>query len=192
MYKLVLKGNTYPYRRKLKRLGYAYNHDKNRYEKEFASYPSKKDIGRIYYFPGVKHEVIDTSQSRSADYRKRFFDSYKRTKRIKGKDYYRCVYCGRLLRREKIQVDHLYPVKMAETNYHVRDKLKKQGCLSVNDPKNLVPACGYCNKRKGAKMGWWIIQGKLGKSESYWRIRRIILASATVIALYMLLTVFST
>ena len=45
---------------------------------------------------------------------------------------------------------------------------------SVNDPKNLAPACSRCNKMKGAKGGIWLIRAKLGSYKWYWVLKNVL------------------
>ena len=47
-------------------------------------------------------------------------------------------------------------------------------CGSVNDIRNLAPACRDCNSKKSDKMGLWVVRGWLGKYKLYWIILRII------------------
>jgi len=48
---------------------------------------------------------------------------------------YRCAYCGS---DEKIEQDHIRPLSRGG-----------QHCV-----ENVIPACSYCNRRKGAKLDW--------------------------------------
>ena len=101
---------------------------------------------------------------RRADYRRRFFRSHKPDI---GKRYI-CVYCGKWLKREKVSVDHLYPIGQASRDVRLQKKLSRQGIRNINDPKNLVAACQSCNARKANQMGLWILRGKLGRHPGFW------------------------
>lgn len=74
---------------------------------------------------------------------------------------YRCVYCGRKISKNDMEVDHIVPVKAASHNFLYRLMVPPEG---VNSLSNLVPACHKCNRRKGSKCGFWLIRGK------FWRI----------------------
>lgn len=115
----------------------------------------------------LRYYVVSSFSSRSGNYRKQFFT---KVRPFVG-DYYFCVYCGRLLHRKDVTVDHLYPVGKVRKLPRLQRKLRKQGILSVNDVKNLVPACEKCNAHKAAKMGLWIIRGKLGRHPYLWVLR---------------------
>lgn len=45
---------------------------------------------------------------------------------------------------------------------------------SINDLRNLVAACSRCNSKKSAKMGIWIIRGKIGRHQHLWIFRHIV------------------
>ena len=85
---------------------------------------------------------------RGSSYRKAFFDAHAP---IFG-DYYFCAYCGRLVRSDKVSVDHLYPVGRAGKSVTMQKLLKKKHFSGVNDPRNLVASCKSCNQKKGKKM----------------------------------------
>ena len=61
---------------------------------------------------------------------------------------------------------------------------------SVNDPKNLAPACSRRNKTKGAKGGIWLIRAKLGSYKWYWILKNVFtvgLIAALVIMLFIIM-----
>ena len=86
----------------------------------------------------LRYYVVSSFSSRSGNYRQQFFT---KVRPFVG-DYYFCVYCGRLLHRKDVTVDHLYPV----------GKVRK------------LP-------RLQRKMGLWIIRGKLGRHPYLWVLR---------------------
>ena len=94
---------------------------------------------------------------------------------------YRCVYCGKLMRREDLTVDHLYPVGEASASIRLQERLKAKGLSGVNDQKNLVAACPCCNRKKGNRMGLWILKGKLGRLTWYWPARKLLRCSAVIL-----------
>lgn len=123
----------------------------------------------------------DEYGTRSSDYRGAFYRAYPPS--FHGR--YFCAYCGRLIKGRTLTVDHLYPVARVSQSAPLRKKMKRQGINGLNDPKNLVPACWNCNKKKGTKMGLWIIRGKLGRSARLWYVRwclRIIFLAAAAAA----------
>lgn len=130
----------------------------------------------------VKFEINNDFGKRSATYRTEYF---KHNKPI-YKKFYRCVYCGRLLSRRKITVDHIYPVKKVNESTYYQDKLKRMGADSVNDYRNLVSACFRCNAKKSAKTGWWIIKAKIGSMKYYWLVVHIIEFIIFLLILYNL------
>lgn len=57
----------------------------------------------------------DEKYSRSVDYRRKFF---RHKKGLFNSEYYRCVYCGCIHKKDKITVDHLIPVyKVEQSSY---------------------------------------------------------------------------
>lgn len=119
---------------------------------------------------GLTVKIDNDFAERSSNYRAMFFKTYE--PQI-GK-YYLCAYCGKLLTKEKVTVDHLYPIKKVKTSQKVQQKFRKMGYKDVNDPRNLVPACSKCNSRKAAKMGSWIIRGEIGRITRLWIIRKTV------------------
>ena len=62
----------------------------------------------------------------------------------------------------------------AQKKTSARMMLAVKRCGSVNDIRNLAPACRDCNSKKSDKMGLWVVRGWLGKYKLYWIILRII------------------
>ena len=116
--------------------------------------------------------------ARSSNYRKAFFDTYKRP--IDG---YRCRYCHRKVPDEKIEIDHIYPVKKAKTK-EGQKYLRRHGIENVNDPRNLAVTCHRCNRRKAANAGVWLLKARLGKYESYWVVRRVVITALLILIAY--------
>lgn len=116
-----------------------------------------------------KKYCCDNQYTRSRNYRNDFFA---KNKTVSGR--YRCAYCGRKLAREKITIDHIFPVHCMEEYPAVRKRAALFGIRESNALKNLVPAYRRCNLRKGTRMGWWIIKGFLGRMSWYWPIRKMI------------------
>lgn len=87
--------------------------------------------------------------------------------------HYHCVYCGRKISKKEMQVDHVVSVYQAKHSILARLFLKINGINDVNDPKNLVPSCAKCNKRKGKYSNGWVISAIIGKNYNIWKIRKI-------------------
>lgn len=115
----------------------------------------------------IRYYVVSSFSSRSGNYRKQFFMKI----RPFVSDIYFCAYCGKILHKKDVTVDHLYPVGKVRKSPWLQRKLRRQGILSVNDVKNLVPACEKCNQHKAAKTGLWVIRGKLGRHPYLWIFR---------------------
>lgn len=98
---------------------------------------------------------MNDKYTRNSSYRNEFLSA---VQPVRGK--YRCVYCGRRVKPEKMQVDHVVAVHLAQRGFLAKLLVPK----GVNDISNLVPACRRCNRRKGSKGGLWIIRGR------FWRI----------------------
>lgn len=117
---------------------------------------------------------------RSTNYRSKFFSNEKKKKK------YHCAYCGRKLKEEDVEVDHLVPVIKAKNNWLVRFSLRLNGIKNINDPKNLVAACQKCNRKKSSKMGLWVIRGAIGRYKMFWFIRNTLLVLLLLAAVYAL------
>lgn len=108
---------------------------------------------------------------------------FAKNKTVSGR--YRCAYCGRKLAREKITIDHIFPVHCMEEYPAVRRRAALFGIRGSNDLKNLVPACSRCNLRKGTRMGWWIIKGFLGRTWWYWPVRKLLRLTVILAVAYL-------
>ncbi len=106
-------------------------------------------------------------------------------------NYYFCAYCGRLLPKDRVTVDHLYPVGSASRDLKLQKKLKRH-IRGINDPDNLIAACRACNQKKGTEMGRWIRRGKIGRHAWYWELRwsfRFALAAGVIFLAVWLIAV---
>lgn len=115
--------------------------------------------------------------------REKYEDTFAKNKTVSGR--YRCAYCGRKLAREKITIDHIFPVHCMEEYPAVRRRAALFGIRGSNDLKNLVPACRRCNLRKGPRMGWWIIKGFLGRTWWYWPVRKLLRLTVILAVAYL-------
>ena len=136
----------------------------------------------------LKYKINNAYGSRSADYRRQFFMA--NPPHI-GKRYF-CAYCGRLISRRRVTVDHLYPVNKASRSIRLQTKLRRMGIKNINSVRNLVPACKKCNGHKGTKMGLWILRGRIGKSPEIWVFRHTLRLLTLSIVLYIVLTQYWT
>jgi len=118
----------------------------------------------------LRYGIADEFGERGTEYRRTFF--------LNNKPHlfggYFCAYCGKLLPPSKVTVDHIIPVGVANKDLNLRKRLKFLGYKNINDPRNLVAACGRCNKSKGTRMGSWVIKGRIGRHPSVWMIRHSI------------------
>ena len=87
-------------------------------------------------------------------------------------------------------VDHIIPVAKTQKNAIARILLSMKGCSSVNDIKNLAPACRNCNLKKSDKMGMWIFRGWLGRYRTYWVVLNIIKALSVLLMILGILYIF--
>ena len=166
-----------PYAAKIEGLGLRYAGG-GKYTGHRMSLGQESRVRRFAETHGARFFFDDEYGTRSADYRKVFYKAYRPA--FRGK--YFCAYCGRLISGRTLTVDHLYPVAKVSKSVKMRKKLKKQGINGLNDPENLVPACAWCNRRKGTKTGLWVLRGKLGRSAKLWYARWTIRIVAAVSA----------
>lgn len=183
------KATTYEYRDELFRSGYRLvkkNNGHSYFEKHIKDKKYESILIEINHFKakGLIVETIPDNYTRSKNYREKFFKNAEPVKK------YRCVYCGKRLPKEKITIDHIYPVAKASTR-RGKKHLKKKGIYNINDEKNLAPSCKHCNSSKGQKAGIWILKAHLGQHEWFWKIRAIllfILFAACGISTYIAIT----
>lgn len=140
-------------------------------------------LKKYCYENHLKFYIDNEYGTRSKDYRARFFNSHRP---VFGR-YYFCAYCGRLMSKRRMTVDHLYPVAKVSKDPELQKKLKRQGIGDLNSEKNLVAACYRCNQAKGAQMGDWIRKGKIGRHAWVWVLRwmmRIVFVVAIGVAVW--------
>lgn len=169
------------YEKYLKKRGYRF--DGSRYTKQTRK---EQEVLWAKEFCRKAHLVFYYDNEfgiRSRNYRTRFFREHPANRRGR----YQCVYCGRYFKKDKITIDHLYPVAVVSRDLRLQKKLKKAGISSLNAPENLVQACLMCNKHKGTRMGRWIIKGKLGRHKGIWAIRKGLRAAAVLLILFLIL-----
>ena len=150
------------------------------YEKKDCSKWEKNKMFHFCRRRKLSLDAVPTQYTRSRNYRNEFFA---KNKTVSGR--YRCAYCGRKLEREKITIDHIFPVHCMEEYPAVRKRAALFGIRGSNDLKNLVPACRRCNLRKGTRMGWWIIKGFLGRTWWYWPVRKLLRLTVILAVAYL-------
>ena len=110
----------------------------------------------------------DVRFTRSRDARRNFLA---KKKGLFGSNLYVCAYCGKLVRKKNMEVDHCIPVHSAKTNVFVRNYIRLLGLFQskeereegINGTWNLVAACSNCNGEKSSKTGFWIVRGIIGR-----------------------------
>lgn len=122
---------------------------------------------------GLRGRYYEEKYDRNTTYRQTFI------KKNPPRDgFYQCVYCGRLLRPNDMEVDHVIPVSKAKSSKKAIRLLHKKG---VNNPANLVPSCHRCNMRKGTSISlWWRYRAKVGRHRAYWAARMLVILLAVV------------
>ena len=98
---------------------------------------------------------VPEKYQRSTDYRCQFINWHPGIFR----KYYICAYCGKIITKNRMEVDHVIPVDAARKNLFARWFLPN----GVNVKRNMVSACHNCNRRKSNKGGLWIARGITGK-----------------------------
>ena len=143
----------------------------NQYGSYFYTEVSSLDswqVRTVLRHRSYKYKSFDKRYERNNKYRQEFFEH--------NKGPYHCAYCGKGLRDDYLEVDHLVPVSQAKSKISVRTWLHFCGITNVNDPRNLVASCKKCNRKKSDKMGTWVIRGMIGRHKSIWVARNIIVA----------------
>ena len=163
------KNKTYNYREELKSIGFKYSPKPSPHWYKEANEEEIEEI-RQWAFKR-RLAFIYSKNERNDRYRERFF---KYNKGFSKKELYLCSYCGKVLGKDKVSVDHLISINKAQTSWFYVKLMKKLGYKSINDKKNLVPACKRCNSRKGPKAGLWALKGFIGRYTIYWLIIRIV------------------
>lgn len=147
--------------------GMKFNGKKRRYEillpEEEDAWKKINAIKHAAQQNHLRYEMFYSRYSRSSGCRNTYFSS--RTPDI-GNRYF-CIYCGRLLKKKNVNVDHILPVRKAETSRWVQSYMERKHWAGVNDARNLGASCRRCNSRKGAKTGIWTLRGMIGKSKLF-------------------------
>lgn len=138
-------------------------------------------LNTVLKIHGYRYRTYNKKYKRSGNYRAKFFAKHKGP-------IYRCAYCGKRLREEQVEVDHLIPVAKAKSKVGVRLLLQLCFINNVNDERNLVAACHKCNQKKLDHMGFWIIRGAIGRFRIVWILRDLLIISLIAGLAYILFT----
>lgn len=76
---------------------------------------------------------------RSEDYRSRYIAEHPGW----HGQWYMCPYCGRFVKKDRMQVDHIISIDLANRQPLYRWLVPKEG---INSEKNLTAACEKCNR----------------------------------------------
>ncbi len=183
MYEYIISGRTYKYKEKLKKLGLTFDDKSKSWKKESEQYTPafEKKCMRFCRLRGLKFTLKDISQRRSRTYRQDFLSADKGA--FGNGKYYFCSYCGKLLKKEDMVVDHIIPVQKAVENKSTRKLLEKYGIKDVNEIKNLAASCRICNSKKSNKVGIWPVIACVGAKTPLWKYMFYALCIVTPIAL---------
>lgn len=113
---------------------------------------------------GISRLTGNSSLERSKDYRKNYLKKHKGFFGI-----YTCAYCGCLVPKGVMEVDHIFPVHKAKEELLgmayvlLASSLFLHAKEGVNGVWNTCSACHYCNHLKSAKGGLWVVRGYLGR-----------------------------
>jgi DNA-directed RNA polymerase subunit RPC12/RpoP len=129
---------------------------------------------------GLQFSIDLPQYRRNSNYRKTFFES---RPGLFGRDFYFCTYCGKLLKKDNITVDHMFSVKAVQRSKFLKRSLKWFGIENINDSKNLVAACPRCNERKGIKGGLWVLRGLIGRYSAFWLVYWTIVLAVLIASL---------
>lgn len=124
---------------------------------------TKKRIMRKAMWRGIRTRAYESRWARSADYRSLFLSE--------NEPPYRCIYCGRYISSDEMQVDHIVPVAAVKKSAFARWLLERKDIHSVNDIRNLAPSCRRCNMKKGTKLGLWYIRACLHRNPEWETIK---------------------
>ena len=160
--------------------------------KKYNLNKKQNQIGNYYSVSGTKHELkkiekrlnrrniktrlYEKKWARSSNYRQIFLKN--------NNPPYKCRYCGKRLKKELLEVDHIVPVSKAKNNPKVRRLLKRRGIQDINDIRNLVASCHKCNKAKGDKLGIWYLKGVYGFKGRFILLLRFLIVFLIITILY--------
>ena len=158
---------------------------KNTYVLSGLSLEEAKKTRRYFLFRFMKAYFYDDKWARDTTYRKQLINHETPEQLI-------CVYCGKMLPKDQITVDHIIPINIAKRSRIIQLFLECKGYSGINDKRNLVPACWNCNEEKEDHWNLRIAaQARLGKYKWYWYIKKtmriIVVAIIIMILVYGLI-----
>lgn len=111
-------------------------------------------------------ELHNERFERSTDYRRKYITKHKGLCGI-----YSCSYCGALIPRNLMEVDHIFPVHKAKETLSGKAFVLMSTSLQnpahakegVNGTWNTCCSCHKCNHAKSAKGGTWVVRGYIGR-----------------------------
>ncbi len=187
MYPVTIKANRKLSKAEQKKIkGFGLTWDGVEYSGIVSNGTSKR-IERYCEKKNLHFKIKNALGTRGSDYRRIFFIYHKPS----FGDRYICAYCGRWLEKKEVAVDHLYPISKVSKSIKLQKKLIRRGIKNINAPENLVAACERCNKRKGTKMGSWVLRGILGQNKWLWLIRyvlRVLIIAAGIVVGFLLVS----
>ena len=131
---------------------------------------------------GYQAYYYEEKWGRSGNYRNIYLENNKKSE-------YTCVYCGKLIPKDSITVDHVIPVDAAKKSRILQLYMTARGFDGINDERNLIHACWDCNSAKGRNNSMiWAIRAHLGKHKVYWIFRRTVFFALAALILIWLLT----
>ena len=177
----VYGSNSYKYRDVLKDEHFKFN--KRAYGNSFWEKKINKEeldyYKEVCKFYNFRFKVIDPNFKRSGSY----IDIYFQNKKALLGKYYLCAYCQKVLRKEEVTIDHIFPVSRTSRSKFLIYICHCLKINNINDYRNLVCCCKSCNSRKQSKVGKWTILGFLGKTN----IGCIILKTIKIILVLLIL-----
>ena len=122
-------------------------------------------MGALINIFGKKRKRSSDQFNRSTDYRREYLKHHRGFFGI-----YICSYCGKVLTRSQMQVDHVYPVNRAATKSSGKLFVKLRSSIAISQRKkgvnglwNLTSSCKRCNHIKNASAGLWTVRGYIGR-----------------------------
>lgn len=111
-------------------------------------------------------EIHCEAFERSTDYRRKYLAKHRGMCGV-----YSCSYCGALVPKHLMEVDHIFPVHKAKETLSGKAFVLMSASLQnplhakegVNGTWNTCCSCHKCNHTKSAKGGIWVIRGYVGR-----------------------------
>lgn len=177
--------STYDHRKFLADNGFVFEQKTKMWKKEYAI--SDKRFEKTIFKYCKKNRLIykksNSKYERGTDYRKTFFS---KSRPFIGGLYF-CIYCGKLISKKRVEVDHIIPVHKAQEKRLFQKIIDMKKWSDINDCRNLGASCRRCNRKKSDKTGLWTIRGFIGKSDNFQVVRFALRLSVVCVTGYFLL-----